>query len=673
MRNENMKFLANLNGTILCPYQILLDIAEQIPNSPSRIKNIALMPICDLNSTNDWINLESLGKPVAIRAKEICDSISILLKKQEVSTLSLEIYINDGHLSSDNLYSLIFLAQSFNSLELTFVTQSEDSTYLKNKIKPLFTESSCSISFKSDTNLSDTLAHTNLLNQLKSARIQHIKTLGFTLDDDSLTHKHLLESTLNQLIGFSWLCLKSGGYDIGCRLLEEAQKHPSISPTAQEQLFMHLLMLRFFSHQYALITESDFPKQFISLEQTEIRTLQFLKAYSATLSRNLDVAQEFFTTCNINEQMPLSDEHSLYQLNLFALSRVLKGETDKAFELEFRIKEFITEHQIDIVGLKYVNFINIARLYKKIKEFDLSLEYYNKAYNEISGGGYTTSDHIYYNMNLGSLYEAAGNKDQALAYWVKAALHWQACSNKYELSWRPRLILCQEKISDISNPLPIDKAHVFLVNKLSELIDNCGVSLPEKTSQNYHFIEDRQNIAKEQCFINKNVVLYTCTAVPISSVKKPSSAEIELSRLLTQFIQSIMEIPENQNTLIIDTQLDTSFLNTAEEALAYAHLSDCNSCYFNGQWMNSNNLGVIKPMTASLSKVIQSMAQTEKGLSVQYKRSFLNKTLIEKNEIELVKLLEQTQTMSMDNLSPHTAGIIHQLSKKGILNFSYPS
>lgn len=109
-----MKFISNLNGTILCPYQILLDIAEQIPSSPSKIKNLAFLPICDLNSTNDWINLESLGKPVAIKAKTICDIVSSLLKKQNSDSLSLEVHLNNGLLLSDNLFSLLYLAESFN-------------------------------------------------------------------------------------------------------------------------------------------------------------------------------------------------------------------------------------------------------------------------------------------------------------------------------------------------------------------------------------------------------------------------------------------------------------------------------------------------------------------------------------------------------------------------------
>jgi len=434
---------------------------------------------------------------------------------------------------------------------------------------------------------------------------------------------------------------------------------------------MHLLMVRFFSHQYALIALSEFPEHFAFLEASEVRTLQFLTAYSATLSRNLSIAQGFFKKCGIHEEMALSDETSLYQLNLFALSKVLQGETDTAFHLEFRIKDFIEQHQIDVVGLKYVNFINIARLYKKTKQFDLSLSYYNKAYNEISGGGYATSDHIYYNMNLGSLHEAAGNSQQALQYWIKAALHWLACDNKYELSWRPRLILCSENISDISKPLPIDNANQFLLNKINELIQACAIEMSHVTQQSYRFIEDTLNSKKEACFVNQNIVLFTGNTQPALAAKPGSLAEQNLAQQVINYLHATMDIPENQEVFIIDTHLDTLPLKTAEAATAYANLSHCSSCFFDGQWLPLHDNNSLKPMTASLSKGIHSVVSTDKGLAVQYKRSFLNKTLLDQQEIALVNQLKQDQSISLEHTTPNMREMLHQLAKKRVLNFSY--
>jgi len=664
-----MKFIANLNGTILCPYQILLDVFEQIPNSPTKIKGLAFRPICDLNSTNDWINLESLGKPVALRAKALIDVLGSLLNIQGSENLALDIYISDGGITSDNVFSLLYLAQIVHSLDLTFYTDSENHSQLQTKIEALTNIDNVFICFKNELTLEEPSQQTDL----KNARENTLKTIGFYFADDFLGQDEIPESTLNQLIGFSWMCLKSGAYEIPCRLLEKAKNNSNVSQAMQEQLFMHLLMVRFFSHQYALIATSEFPEQFTALEPSDVRTLQFLTAYSATLSRNLEVAQKFFEKCHINAQMPLSDETSLFQLNLFALSRVLLGQTDTAFELEFRIKDFIEKHQIETVGLKYVNFINIARLYKKTKEFDLSLDYYNKAYNEISGGGYATSDYIYYNMNLGSLFEASGNNKLALNHWIKAAMHWLACTNKYELSWRPRIILCGEQLSEIAKPLPVDKAHTFLFNKIETLCTLCQLDVTNQAIRPYQFSDDSVNTAKEYCFINSNILMYTASTAELPSSQKTSPAEQKLSTLVSQYLQSVMEIPADQNVLMIDTHLDASYLQQPEEAVAYARLSQCKSCYFNGQWLKLDGFKTLKSMKASLSRVIESITPTEKGLSVLYKRSFLNKTLLDQDEINWVNELSQNESLNLESMTSSDWTVMQQLAKKRIVNFTYPT
>lgn len=659
-----MMYIANLNGTILCPYQLLLDLAEQLPNSPAHLKNLAFMPICDLNSTNDWINLESLGKPVALRAKQITDVIVALLKQQHTSELHLAVHTQQGKLSADNLYGLLFLAEAMSSLQLTcYVADAQSQSALQTTLLPLLAKDNVNIEFK----IKSEVAQTELLTVLASKRLQVINSLGFTFDEQFLTENPTPEFKLKQLIGFSWLCLKSGGYDIACSLLELAQLQNGLSTAMQEQLFMHLLMIRFFSHQYALVTAADFPTSFSTLEPSEIRSLQFLKAYSATLSRNLTVAQAFFTQCGISETMALSDETSLYQMNLFALSKVIQGDTDTAFALEFRIKEHIAAQGITTVGLKYVNFINIARLYKKTQAYDLSLDYYNQAYNEISGGGYATSDHIYYNMNLGSLFEAARKPAKALLYWLKAAMHWLACPNHYALSWRPRLILCQETLADVVNPLPVAKAYAFFVGKLNELLAVNHIALNKSDSASYLFVEDNTGMSKEQCYIHSNVVFYTSDK---GSNINPAATS-ELAALVSRCLQTIVGVPEQNLVVLVDTQLDSHLVQSPEEALAFAGLSACKACYFNGNWHHAADFSSLKAMRASLSKGIHSIATTDKGLAVEFKRSFLNKTLLEQAEISWVNQLQQTSSLSLANATAQDWAVVNKLAKKRIVNFSY--
>lgn len=658
-----MKFIVNLNGDVLCPYQVLLDISQQLPEECTGIYRLAFAPICDLSSTNDWINLESLGQPVALRAKEISDLIGHWLTKRQITDLSLDIYLRSGVLSSDNIYSLLCLAQHLNRLELTLITRAENLSSLKSGINSLRDQQNLCIHFNTQDAPSSLHSKSALFNQLMKARGDAIEQIGFQFSQP------LSEAQINPLIGYAWVCLKSGAYDIACNLLQKATKQVGMNSDTQEQLFMHLLMMKFFSHQYQSITESDFPKTFTSLKEQEIKMLQFFKAYSATLSRNLAVAEEFFNQCHIQKDMPITDENSLYQLNLFALYHVLKEDTQTAFELEFRIKNHIEQHHIDIVGLKYVNLINLARLYKKIKDYPHALEYYHKAYNEICGGGYTTSDFIYYNINLGSLNEARGQDKDALFYWINAAIHWLSYPNKHALSWRPRLILCQETLNDIAKPLSTTKASLFLFNKIQTLLQRNLIPIQHTSQPAFSFANHPTTPNKTHCFIDKNIVFYTHQADLDAIPRKKSLEEQSLSTLVSNYLKTHLPIPENHNTLIIDTHLDTKRLHQHDEAIAFAKLSDCIACHFNGQWIDLEKKQWTQPTSASLSPIIESIESTENGLLLRYKRSFLNKTLRNQDEIQWVNHLKEATTINFSEIAAKDWHTMNTLAQKRVLNF----
>jgi tetratricopeptide (TPR) repeat protein len=422
----HMKFIVNLSGDFLFPFQAAIDIAEQLSsNLVKQFAMLAISPICELNSVNDWINLESLGKPVALRAESLVDRLKVLFNKNNITSIELHIYTVNNYLTADNEYILLFLSK------------------LPIKLDILFFEAS-------------TVANRNAL----------WKEIGFQFDN---------LNNINILIPYAWMCLKSGADELGCLLIERVLS--VIKPTEKdfEQLFMQLQLIRFLAHRYLQVTNTNFPEQFIHLDKEEINHLYFIKAYSATLCRNTSIADIFFKKCEINSKSSMTDEKSLYRLNIYALFLVLQGKLEEALELEVKIQNYIKENQIDVVGLKYVNFINIARLYKKLKNFDHSLLYYEKAYEEIRDA-YTVSDYIYYHINLGGLHEAAGDFEKAINHWIRALIFWQSAKNPLSLSWRPRLILCQEKITDILSPLSVEKVNQFFYQKINYLFSKSNIN-----------------------------------------------------------------------------------------------------------------------------------------------------------------------------------------------------
>lgn len=664
-----MKFIINLSGKLLCPYQMFIDIAEQMPLENVAIKRLAFAPICELNNTNDWINLESLGKPAALRSKTLSDILIKSFIKNNVTKLELDIYLSNVNITADNLYTLLFIAQTIEQLEINFFN-STDSSFEEN-LKSLFEINNVKLKFHHS--IPDLT--TDILNDLQQKRTQLLQQIGIELNEALFNGNDFSETQVNQVIGYAWMCLYTGAKELACNLLEVAKSKAENIPQIQEKIFMQLLIIKFYSHQYETIAQTKFPETFLSLSESEIKTLEFLTAYSATLSRHLDVANEFFDRCGINKDMPLTDEQSLYKLNLFALSRVLNKETDLAFELEFRIKDFIEQHKISTVGLKYVNYINIARLFKKEKDYATSLKFYNDAYAEIEQGGFATSDHIYYNMNLGSLYEAEGKFELALQYWMKSAMHWLASPNQYELSWRPRIILCQESIVETDKPLPIEKANQFFIDKLKFIMQNLGEQYDTQIPKHLVFVECSQNLSKESCYINKHIVLFTTS----NKVERPrqhvTSTESQLSGIVFDYLQKTMGLSLKDQYIMVDVNQTTKAHFSKAESLAYAQFYGCNACCFEGKWLMLNDaLQDKKGLHISLSNLITSFELTKSsGLRLNNKRSFLNKTLIDPNQIELVNALKAENILAFNALPMSMKNVVGQLVSNKVINLSYQS
>lgn len=419
-----MKFIINLSGDFIFPFQTVIDIVEQLSsNLVKQFAMLAISPICELNSVNDWINLESLGKPVALRAESLVNRLNILFDKNHITSIELHIFAVNNYLTMDNEYVLLFLSKLPIKLDIVFIE-------------------------------APSAVNRNIL----------WKEIGFEFYNISNLNN------INTLINYAWMCLKSGADELGCLMIERALSAMNPAEKDFDQLFMQLQLIRFLAHRYLQVTNTSFPEEFIHLNKDEINHLYFIKAYSATLCRNRGTAELYFKKAEIHSNLPMTDEKSLFRLNIYALFLVLQEKIEEALELEIKIQNYIQDNQIDILGLKYVNYINIARLYKKLKNFDHSFRYYEKAYEEIKDA-YTISDYIYYHINLGGLYEAAGDFNKAIHYWVHALIFWQSAKNPLSLSWRPRLILCQEKITDILSPLSIEKVNQFFYKKINYLFE----------------------------------------------------------------------------------------------------------------------------------------------------------------------------------------------------------
>lgn len=620
-----MSLYTNLSYSLLCPFQLLLDLAFQTDKKAYLdVSRLAFTPFGELNSPNEWINLESLGNIVPIRAQQLIKYLSPYLSK----TLCIHIYLDERRLSSDNLYSLLLLAEELPQLTLFFYI-AEDENPCREQLTQLFTaKNSVDIHFAKSNTIQ--AFHQAQLKELRPHQQAVLASKGFKFDS---------ALNINLLIGYAWTLLKTGAYEIGTHLLEEARSSCENIKDA-DMLLLHLQLIRFHSHQYEKLALEPYPPFFSGVDADSTKYLYYLKAYAATLTRHLDIAEIYFEKAGINEHLPLADEFSLYQLNIFALYSVFQQKADLAYRLEKKIEQFAQDHQLDSIGLKYVNFINIARLHKKAHEYPLSLSYYEKAYKIISQGGYTTSDHIYYNMNLGSLHEAAEDFKAALLFWINAALHWLVAENPYALAWRPKLILCQEKTTELNHPLLLSDVVRFFHHKIDNLLDKAGIPEPKATEQHFHFCLNHPALLKEACYVHNGLILYSSYQItpPVFEELKP------LADYLSSLLKHILNFNSDYRTLVIDDSVQNLYQIDKQQARILASVNHCQRCYWNGesltlQKITSNELQ--SGLTLSLSELIEDAEKEEHLLKLKYKRSFLNKTLDDEDEINIFLALKE--------------------------------
>jgi len=665
-----MKLSVSLNGNFLCPFQILIDIAAQLPTPSIPLNRFAFTPICELDTINDWINLESLGKPAALRAQMLMEMLNPILKANAIVIMKLHIDMGSHPLNSDNLYALLFLAQHLTRLALTFYVSSDNTEHLQHTVAAITANTNIVVEYIETNQPSMQPINTDLL--VKN-RHEVLKAVGFTFDEQWLSQPELSDNKTQTFIDYAWVCLKSGAYDLGVNVLAKALTQTILSG---EKLFMHLQLVRFLSHQYTLVTNTAFPEHFNTLTPEEEKNLYFVKAYSATMSRNFEVAAIYFNKCQVDEHLQLTDENSLYRLNLHALFLALQGKVDTALMLEMRIKDFIKENNIQVAGLKYLNFINIARLYKKTGHPALALAYYEKAYDEISGGGYTHADHIYYNINMGRVHEAMGSFEIALLFWLKAAILWLEYPNKWTLSWRPRLILCHEKITDILAPLAMNSAHKFLYEKLVSLITSAGMQLDYSVGATLHFSTAPFTITNTSCYIANNIILFGSATNPAPRTAGVISANDKLSALVCVLTVQLLNIDDIEQTLTIDTRNERFFPATDESCWLLAKLSGCKRAYHDGRKIYYDQAQTNMLLThtrISLAKAVTAVEISSDSVQLRYKRSFLNKTLSCPDEIELVTLLNEKKTLSLEQLPANIHPILMNLVAKNVLAINYPS
>lgn len=648
-----MKFNVNLTGLVLCPFQIIFDIAEQLNVEKACFSELLFKPLCKLDAISDWVDLDSLGDPVALRAYEASRLLVSILSKQSINALDLVIHLGDYTLDIDNYYVLLILFRLLDGkLKVSCHVNDAKQEYLSPYLCASDNANKLAIEFFSDNTTLEVATNCEWLNKLTAARKEVLKQAGFDFFDPENETINTNDLTFNSsLIRYVWTGLKSGAYPISIRLLKHVLAQETLSERDKEAVFMHLQHIHFLSHQHEIVVNQAYPDSFKYQTPEIIMNLYFIKAFSATLMRRFDTAESCFQLAGIHLEMQIIDENSLYQLNLLALFYLLKGDIENAFSLEKRLNQYIEKKSIKTTAINYVVLLNIARLYKKSQDIDRAFIFYEKAYQHIQEGGFSIFDSMYYNMDKAGLYEAAEHYGKALTSWVKVALYWLSNANPFSLALKPRMVLCKENVTQTLAPLDREKVSHFLFNKMDALSKKLGYVIDLSSIKRHLYISTDIKHRKTTSYITSDVMIYGCTNTTTSTYGQQEEA---LQQIISFLLKSHLQIDVREEGLIIESHYESIGSTLWSDYLAMAYLQGCSNFVWNDEQFDRSSDAVkslLSTMRIRLSKMIQSWDRCDDGIQLWYTRNFLNRKISSPSEMEIINELMVNDSINLFELN----------------------
>lgn len=211
-----------------------------------------------------------------------------------------------------------------------------------------------------------------------------------------------------------------GGYNQAMRLLNAALP---AARTAEERanLQTQAQAIRIAMLDFRAAAEVQEPDP--GLPQSLIRELTLTKAWGLVMTGRADAADALFDRARALSTSRGRDPFWLYLLNISALGKFRTGQIDEAFKLEKVIESELSAFAPPHWHLKYINFINIARLHRHVRDYESARQYFDWAF-EINLGLRSESDQIYLNLCQASLEQSQGNWAEALICLFRASLHW---------------------------------------------------------------------------------------------------------------------------------------------------------------------------------------------------------------------------------------------------------
>ena len=255
-------------------------------------------------------------------------------------------------------------------------------------------------------------------------------------------------------------------------------------------------------------------------------------------------------------------------LNIAALAELRSGQIQQALAIERRI----AEHLARTSGgwqIRYVNQLNLARLYRRIGDLDAAGRHYDAAFATTSGSR-TESDMLYMYVCSALVAEQRGSHADAFDAWLRAAILWASSDVPEAIGSRVTgAILADTPCGDARSAI-VDRAADALRKRLRanaaaaempELVAKLTAPNPEITPT---FIHASQMVTlPDTCEV---VHSRGCWALATEQHLPPAISSVS-SRQLSAALCRLFE-PTPAGTIVIDDQLGRDLPRTPFELIS---------------------------------------------------------------------------------------------------------
>ncbi|TAI61216.1 hypothetical protein CWO89_36395 [Bradyrhizobium sp. Leo170] len=260
-------------------------------------------------------------------------------------------------------------------------------------------------------------------------------------------------------------CFAEGGYHQALRLIEAAQA-ASKDPVGRAVLESQAQAMRIAAMDFAGAAGRPDPDP--ALSDALLRDLSMSRAWALVMTGKPAQAEPLFAHARRLTKPEGRDPFWLYLLNISALNKHRLGHLEEAFSFEHTIEEALASFDPPDWHMRYINSINLARLYRFAGEYDRAQGYFKSAF-AISEGLRSDSDQVYLNLCQSGIEEAMGRLAEALMARFRAALHWLSMPVPEALAPRVARAMSVESGLDL-----VARVSAHLEGTLTTLLEQIG-------------------------------------------------------------------------------------------------------------------------------------------------------------------------------------------------------